>query len=67
MAELLIQHGADVNAVDKGGNTPLDLAAGEETQRLILQARSEARRSARLASGTEENDEEDEVVVSKFV
>ena len=71
MVELLIKSGADVNAVDKGGNKPIDLASGEEIQKVILEARAAARKSALLAEGKDEaaigTDDEEDSATTKIV
>ena len=71
LVELLIKFGANVNATDKGGNKPIDLAAGEEIQKLILEARAAARKSALLAEGKDEStvatDDEEDMKTTKIV
>ena len=71
MAELLIRCGADIDATDKGGNQPISLATGEEIQKLILEARSAARKSALLAEGKDDaavgTDDEEDSMTTKMV
>ncbi|XP_076435765.1 unconventional myosin-XVI-like [Babylonia areolata] len=71
MVELLIKFGADTSAADKGGQRPIDLAAGEEIQKLILEARAAARKSSLVdvkdgpaGGGT---DDEDDISTTKIV
>ena len=71
MAELLIKCGADVNAADRGGNKPINLAASEEIQTLILEARAAARKSVLLAEGKDDaavgTDDEEDATTTKIV
>ncbi|KAL8625046.1 hypothetical protein ACOMHN_012055 [Nucella lapillus] len=69
MAELLIEFGADVSLTDKGGQRPIDLAAGEDIQKLFLEARAAARKSALLAEGKDDTatDDDEDITSTKIV
>lgn len=62
-AELLLAHGADVNAVDKQGRTPLDLAyehGDKEMANILIKHGGKAQKYDSLEAGEEARDSESE-------